>query len=46
VAAALAGYVYLQAQTAHQPTDPTETIRQELRPLIARIEQLEARISG
>ena len=46
VAAALAGYVYLQAQTAHQPADPAEAIRRELQPLVARIEQLEARISG
>jgi ATP-dependent Clp protease ATP-binding subunit ClpA len=44
VAAAVAGYAHLQ--TKAEPKDPADAIRDELRPLIARIERLEARIGG
>jgi len=46
VAAAVAGYAHLQTKTGQQPTDPAEAVRQELRPLIARIERLEAQMKG
>jgi ATP-dependent Clp protease ATP-binding subunit ClpC len=47
VVAALAGYTHLQAQTAPaaQKGALTAAVRQELRPLVERIERLEARIS-
>lgn len=48
VAAALAGYVHLRAQTqapvaATDPTGLATVVRQELRPLVERIERLEER---
>jgi ATP-dependent Clp protease ATP-binding subunit ClpA len=46
VAAAVAGYAHLKTKAGQQPTDPAEAIRQELRPLIARIERLEAQVKG
>jgi ATP-dependent Clp protease ATP-binding subunit ClpC len=54
VAAALAGYVHLRAQTAAQPPAPppaapaavAEAVRRELRPLIGRIERLEERLDA
>jgi ATP-dependent Clp protease ATP-binding subunit ClpC len=47
VVAALAGYTYLQAQTAPagQKGALMAAVRQELRPLVERIERLEAKIS-
>jgi ATP-dependent Clp protease ATP-binding subunit ClpC len=44
VAAAVAGYAHLKTKAG--PKDPADAIREELRPLIARIERLEARIGG
>ena len=46
VAAAVAGYAHLQTKAGQQPADPAEAVRQELRPLIARIERLEAHMKG
>ncbi|WP_130508120.1 Clp protease N-terminal domain-containing protein [Krasilnikovia cinnamomea] len=47
VVAALAGYTHLRAQTAPAtgPGALMTAVRQELRPLVARIERLEARLS-
>ncbi|MBB4916453.1 Clp protease N-terminal domain-containing protein [Streptosporangium saharense] len=45
VTAALAGYVHLRAQHRSVDTDPlTETVRQELRPFVQRLERLEERL--
>jgi ATP-dependent Clp protease ATP-binding subunit ClpC len=48
VAAALAGYVHLRANTqpTDQPTAMAEAIQRELRPLVERLERLEERVGG
>jgi ATP-dependent Clp protease ATP-binding subunit ClpA len=43
VAAAVAGYVHLHSQTA-PAGDPAAVVRQEIQPLVQRIERLEARL--
>jgi ATP-dependent Clp protease ATP-binding subunit ClpC len=44
VAAAVAGYAHLHANAGEK--DPAKAIRAELRPLLERIERLEARVGG
>jgi ATP-dependent Clp protease ATP-binding subunit ClpC len=47
VAAAVAGYAHLQTKAEPKaPKDPAEAIREELRPLIVRIERLEAQLKA
>jgi ATP-dependent Clp protease ATP-binding subunit ClpC len=47
VAAAVAGYAHLKTTAETKgPKDPAEAIRAELRPLIARIERLEAQLKA